>query len=84
MFTIQLRRLDVEEMLGLTDGTLLVGCLEALRVGLAFEKAAHLPIPAGIGKEDSQFAGVIGYGGNRGHYRCRAVAASVKFAVVCC
>ena len=51
---IQLSSLDVEELLGLADGRLLVGCLEALCVGPAFKKTTHLPIPAGIGLENAQ------------------------------
>ena len=66
VFAVQLSGLDVEEMLGLTDGTLLVGGFETLRVGLALEVAAHLPIPASFCPEDAQFGGVVGYGRDGG------------------
>jgi len=46
--------------------TLLVGGFQALRVGLAFQAAAHLPIPAGFSPEDAQLGGVVGYGCNGG------------------
>lgn len=61
VLAIQLCGLDVEEMLGLADGRLLVCGLEALRIGLATKIAAHLPIPTGIGLEDPQLGGVVGY-----------------------
>ena len=62
MFAIQLCALDVEEVLGLTDGRLLVRGLEALGIGPAPQEASHLPIPAGIRLEDSQLGWVVGYG----------------------
>ena len=74
----------MEELFGGTDGCLLVGSFEALRVSLAFKKTARLPIPTGIGEKYAQFAGVVGYGGNRDQYGRRAVATAVKLAVVCC
>ena len=61
MLAIQLGGLDVEEMLGLADGRLLVCGLETLRVSLATQIATHLPIPTGIGLEDPQLGGVVGY-----------------------
>ena len=54
--------LDMKEVLGLTDGSLLVCGLEALGIGLATQKASDLPIPAGIRLEDSQLGWVVGYG----------------------
>ncbi len=84
LFAIQLSRLDVEELFGGTDGCLLVGSFEALRVSLAFKKTAHLPIPTGIGEKYTQLAGVVGNGGDSGSDGSRAVAAAVKLAVVCC
>ena len=54
--------LDVEELLGLMDCGLLVRGLKTLGVGLALEEAAHLPISAGIGLEDTQFGRVVGNG----------------------
>ena len=61
MLAIQLCGLDVKEMLGLADGRLLVCGLKALRIGLTPQVTAHLPIPTGIGLEDPQLGGVVGY-----------------------
>lgn len=52
----------MEELLGLTDRSLFVRCLEALGVGLALEEATYLPVPAGIGLEDAELGRVIGNG----------------------
>ena len=73
----------MKELLGLADGTLLVGGFETLRVGLALEVAAHLPIPAGFSPEDAQFGGIVGYGGDGGRYGQCAVPWREVVAVVC-
>ena len=62
---IQLSSFDVKELFGRADGRLLVGCLEALRMSPAFKKTTHLPIPAGIGLENSQLTWVVGNRRNR-------------------
>ena len=55
----------MKELLGLTDSRLLVGGLEALCVGPAFEETPHLPIPAGIGQKNTQLCGIVGNGRDR-------------------
>ena len=52
----------MKELLGLTDSRLLVGGLEALCVGPAFEETPHLPIPAGVGQKNTQLCGIVGNG----------------------
>ncbi len=61
MLPIQLCGLDVEEVLGLADGRLLVCGLETLRISLTTQITAHLPISTGIGLEDPQLGWVVGY-----------------------
>ena len=45
VFSVQIRGLDLAELLAKADGHLLVGGSGALRAGLAIEEAAHLAIP---------------------------------------
>ena len=52
----------MKELLGLTDSRLLVGGLEALCVGPAFDETPHLPILAGVGQKYSQLCGIVGNG----------------------
>ena len=62
VLAVQLGGLDMEELLGLDDGALLVGGFEALRVGLAFKAETHLQIPTGISAKDAQLGGVVSCG----------------------
>ncbi len=74
----------MEELLGLTDGRLLVHGLQTLRVGLAFELAAHLPVPACIGLENPQLARVVGNGRyGRKNGQC-SMSWRQEVGVVCC
>ena len=81
---IQLGCLDVEELLGQTDGRQLVRGLEALRVGPSFKKTPHLPVPAGIGLEDAELGGVVGNGRDGRRYGQGAVSWREVTGVVCC
>ena len=74
MFAVEICDLDVEELFGRADRGLLVGGLQALGVGPAFDEVAHLPIPAGIGLEDAQFGRVVGDGRDRRQYGKCAVS----------
>lgn len=74
----------MKELLGLTDGRLLVHGLQTLRVGFAFEVAPHLPVTAGVGLENPQLARVVGNGRyGRKNGQC-AVARRQVVGVVCC
>lgn len=76
----------MKELLGLTDGSLLVGGLGDLRIGPAFEVAPHLSIPTGIGLENSQLAWIDGNGrtdAKMGKVRCRGGRKRVSFAACC-
>ncbi len=81
---IQLSSLDVKELLGLTDSRLFVRGLQALRVGLALEITTHLPIPAGVGLEDTQLAGVVSNGRDGRQYGQSAVTWREIVGVICC
>ena len=67
-----------------TDGCLLVGGLEALRVGPAFEETPNLPAPACVGQKGAQLARVVGNGRDRGQDGQCAVARREVVGVVCC
>ena len=73
----------MKEVLGLADGRLLVGGLEALGIGPAPQKASHLPIPAGIRPEDSQLGRVVGNGRDCGQDGQSAVPCWEEEGVVC-
>jgi len=45
VFSVQIRGLDLAELLAQDDGPMNVGGFEALRAGLAIKEAAHRPIP---------------------------------------
>ena len=45
VLSVKIRSLNMAELPGQADGTLLFGGFEALRAGLAIEEAAHLVIP---------------------------------------
>ena len=75
--------LDVEELLGLMNGRLLVRGLEALCVGLALEETAHLPISAGVAFEDSQFGRIVGNGRDCGQDGKSAMPCWKELAVIC-
>ena len=63
---------------------MLVGGLEALCTGPAFQIAAHLPIPAGIGLENSLLAWIVGNGRDGCQDgQCAVPCREIK-GVVCC
>ena len=74
----------MKELLGLTDGSGLVGGFKTLCVSLAPQITTHLPITAGKGLEDPQLGRVVGYGCDRLWYGQSAVPCRQIGGVVCC
>ncbi|NDE47229.1 MAG: hypothetical protein EB006_14535 [Betaproteobacteria bacterium] len=72
-FAIKLGDLDVKEVLGLMDSSLLIRGFEALRVGSALEETAYLPVARRMGLEDAQLGWVVGNGRDRRQDRQCAV-----------